>query len=106
MKTHLAVYEESLFDLRGGGQKPFFRECKCPVSPPPPHPPPKKETLNLIPLRLYSLKRHKLNNLRERLHGDWASLECKIMPIHALTLPQYSQLTSTDNTLSVVSVVM
>ena len=41
MKTHVAVYEEGLFDLRGG--KTFLRGDKCPLSPPPP--PPLKETL-------------------------------------------------------------
>ena len=34
MKTHLAVYEDGLFDLRGG--KVFLRGGKCPLSPPPP----------------------------------------------------------------------
>ena len=33
MKTHLSVYEEGLFDLRGGGGR-------CPLSPPAPSPPP------------------------------------------------------------------
>ena len=35
MKTHVAVYEEGLFDVRGGGAKPFLRGGKYPLCPPP-----------------------------------------------------------------------
>ena len=37
MKTHVAVYEESLFDLRGGG-KTFLRGANAPSAPPPKEP--------------------------------------------------------------------
>ena len=42
MKTHLAVYEEGIFDLRGG--KTILREANSPYCPPPPQ----KETLMYV----------------------------------------------------------
>ena len=31
MKTRVAVYEEGLFDLRGGGGAKLFKGGKCPL---------------------------------------------------------------------------